>query len=346
MSEYNWSQNPFTFRIYPDLMIGYEDRHRRIRNSIASRNKFTLLVGETGAGKTNLLRSVERSVPGTVFYMAKPPITEQDLLMYLRDEVLQQGRISRWLRSYSLYNIHDAVNKKYDDQVVLLVDEGHEASTEVLEWLRTAIDHIDGMSVVAAGLPEFKDRLQDEVNTLYSRATDVVSLTSLDRDETIELIRKRIEEVGGSSTEPFTQAALLQVYEATDGFPRDVLRVCSDCVVTAADEGKTIIDEDDVRAVVDGADESSSEANTEAGGGQEREPALRRLTEKQAAVYGAVEENPQATSGEIVDQVGVEEYKSRSHAIRSVNNMLRRLMDQDLVTRERRGRNYLYSVAE
>jgi type II secretory pathway predicted ATPase ExeA len=357
MEKYDWEQNPFTFRIYPDLMIGYEDEHQRIKDAIDSNSKLTLLLGNTGAGKTTLLRRIEAEYMDSryLFYMSKPPVTEPDLLQYLENEVLDQSLLAQFMNSYSLYNIHDALNKKYTKQMVLLVDEGHEASIEVLEWLRTAMDHIDRLTVVAAGLPEFEGKLKDEVNTLYSRATDVVRLNSLDRDDTLELIRKRIEHVGGRSIEPFTQDAVIAIYEETDGFPREVLRVCNDAVVRAANKDKSIIDEDDVDAVIDDEDEngheetppaqqneSSNETNNP-GEAAEESVDLESLTDKQLEVFEAIKELEQATSGEIVEHMGMDDYKSRSHAIRSINNILRRLMEQELVTRKRKGRNYLYS---
>lgn len=353
MEKYGWGQNPFTFRIYPDLMIGYEDEHQRIKDAIDSNSKLTLLLGNTGAGKTNMLRRVESEYNGShhLFYMSKPPVTEPDLLDYLENEVLDKGLLSRFMKSYSLYNIHDALNNKYTKQMVLLVDEGHEASVEVLEWLRTAMDHIDHLTVVAAGLPEFEDKLKDEVNTLHSRATDVVRLNSLDRDDTIELIRKRIEHVGGRSIEPFTQGAVVKVYEKTGGFPREVLRVCNDAIVRAANKDKSIIDEEDVLEVIDEDErgpsqrnESSSETNSPSAGGNEKGSFdMDALTDKQMEVFEAIQKLEQATSGEIVEHMGVDDYKSRSHAIRSINNILRRLMEHELVTRKRKGRNYLYS---
>lgn len=368
MSRYGWERNPFNFQIYPDLMIGYEDEAQRVRNSIESGGKFTLLLGRTGAGKTNMLQRISTEYDDRpLFYMSKPPVTEEALLTFMRDEVLEPGFLARLRNTYSLYNLDEAVNRKYDEQIILLVDEGHEASVEVLEWLRTAIDHISSMTVVAAGLPEFETKLQDDVNTLYSRATEVVNLESLDKDHSIELVRKRIEQVGGSSIEPFTQSALLEIYDATEGFPREILRVCNDCVITAATADKSIIDEDDVRAVLD---ESSYGTNSDGEGGvnedegpdgpaepddAEQEPSdededdtmdLRMLTDKQRSIYDAVADLEEATSGEIVDHIGLDDYKSRSHAIRSINNILRRLMEQDVVERERKGRTYLYRPVE
>ncbi|MCJ7478660.1 MAG: AAA family ATPase [Candidatus Nanohaloarchaeota archaeon QJJ-7] len=354
IQRFGWERNPFNFRIYPGLMIGYEEEKERLRNSIESDSKFTLLTGDTGAGKTNMLKSIQREYSShPVFYMSKPPVKDSELLEYIRDEVLDPGFISRLFNSYSLYNIHEPLNSAYSEDLVILVDEGHEASTEVLEWLRTAMDHIDSLSIVAAGLPEFEERLDEEVNTLYSRATDIVRLESLDKDNTIDLVRKRIEQVGGSSVEPFTQSALLEIYDETGGFPREVLRLCNECIITAASEDKSIIDEDDVKRVID---ESSGETNNEGevDGADESEEAEEeteekeemKLTPKQREVYDAVKELEEATSGEIVGEMGFEDYKSRSHAIRSINNILRRLAEQGVVERERRGRNYLYRPLE
>lgn len=346
MREYGWERNPFNFRIYPDLLIGYEEETQRIRNSLDSDGKFTLLLGETGAGKTNMLRKIQKeySTKNPLFYMSKPPMTEANLFTYLRDEVLDPGIISSLFNSYSLYNIHQPLNQKYSDNLILLVDEGHEASNDVLEWIRTAMDHIDNLSVVAAGLPGFEERLQNEVETLYSRATEIIRLDSLDKDSSIELVRSRIEYVGGSSLEPFTQSAILEIYESTGGFPREILRACNECVVKAADEGKSIIDEDDVRGVLD---ESSDETNSDGGeSAGTQETTDRTLTPKQQSIFDAIEEIGEATSGDIVDHIGLDEYKSRSHAIRSINNILRRLSEQGLVERERQGRNYIYEISE
>ncbi|MFB6077032.1 MAG: BlaI/MecI/CopY family transcriptional regulator [Candidatus Nanohaloarchaea archaeon] len=190
---------------------------------------------------------------------------------------------------------------------------------------------------------------------MRSRATASVTLQSLDKDHSIELVRKRIEQVGGSSIEPFTQSALLRIYEATDGFPREILRVCHDCTVTAAEADKSIIDEDDVDDVLDeGADDmnseggaSGTETDADGTGGETTESGdIDRLTPKQRAVYDAIVDLEEATSGDIVDRIGAEDYESRSHAIRSVNNILRRLMEQDAVDRDRRGRTYIYRPAE
>lgn len=377
----DWEENPFNFKIYPELMVGYADEISAISDAVEAGNKFSIILGETGAGKTNLLKWLVSRYDDEydVYYMPKPPITNEDLLDFLEQEILQPGFVSRWFNNYTLYNIHEAIQEELDGQSLLVIDECHEASTDVLRWIRTAIDHVDDLTVVAAGLPSFEETLEDEIPTLHSRATAIVRLQSLDRDESLELIRQRIEKVGGRSLEPFTQDAVLRIYRQTGGFPREILRACNDCVVKGAREDVSLIDVNDVDRFVDVTREreedeavSDDEGGSSAGDGDGEdaqsppetdtaaeessedtedadEPALdwrdMNLTAKQERVMEILEEEGESTSGEVADVMGTDEYTSRNHAVRSINNILKRLMENDLVERERDGRSYAYRLA-
>ncbi|MDY6771129.1 MAG: AAA family ATPase [Candidatus Nanohaloarchaea archaeon] len=349
LEKQGWEENPFNFKIYPDLLVGYDDEIKELEESIDADNKFSIVLGKTGAGKTNLLRWLAAEYEGhrDVYYMPKPPTDNGDLLAYLKDEILQPGLISRFFRSYSLYNIHDELQASLSGPTLLIIDEGHEASTDVLKWIRTAIDHVEDLSVIAAGLPSFEETLQEEVHTLYSRATNVLRLECLDRDESIELIRERIAKAGGSPLEPFTQQAVMTIYERTRGFPREVLRACNDCVVHASREDLSIIDESDVKKIVD---DIEGGGELDVGDHQEERPAEEKeglnLTDKQEEVLEVLREEGRSTSGDVADVLGADDYTSRDHAVRSINNILKRLMENGIVDRERDGRSYVYFVEE
>lgn len=347
LDKFGWRENPFNFKIYPDVMVGYKDELSELDRAIKANNKFSVILGKTGAGKTNLLKwIVSQTVnDSNVYYMPKPPKNEENFLEYLRDELLQPGFFSSLFNSYSLYNIHHELDDELNEPSYLVIDEGHEASVEVLEWIRTVIDHVDNLSVITAGLPEFRETLSDEVHTLMSRATDIIFLSSLNKDETISLVKKRIERVGGNSLEPFTQGALLEIYDYTGGFPREILRACNSCVVEAAMEDFSIIDRSDVDNLLEG-NSVTRESNDEDESGSDEEKCLDdvSLTPKQRDVVEVLEDKGQSTSGEIADVLGTEDYTSRSHAVRSVNNILKRLMENNIVDRERNGRSYVYFV--
>lgn len=381
----DWEENPFNFKIYPELMVGYGDEISAISDAIEAGNKFSMILGQTGAGKTNLLKWLVSRYEDEfdVYYMPKPPTTNEDLLEFLEREILQPGLIDRWFNDYTLYNIYDELEAELEGQSLLVVDECHEASTDVLRWIRTAIDHVDDLTVVAAGLPSFERTLKEDIPTLHSRATAIVRLESLDRDESFELVRQRIETVGGRSLEPFTRDAVLEIYQRTGGFPREILRACNDCVVKGAREDVSLIDVNDVERfvnvndMVDRAEPDDDDADVEEGdaepttdtgdgtsdagqdedGDPDAEPAAdpadgRRpdwremnLTDKQERVMEVLEDSGESTSGEIADAMGTDEYTSRDHAVRSINNILNRLRENDLVERERQGRSYAYRLA-
>ena len=79
--------------------------------------------------------------------------------------------------------------------------------------------------------------------TLDQRITTRITLNSLTESETSDLIRKRIESVGGPGIKPFTEAAVSKIYQKTGGFPRSILKEC-DRLVNSID--RSIIDAPDI----------------------------------------------------------------------------------------------------
>ncbi len=342
LQKFGWRENPFNFKIYSDLFVGYKKELNTLNRAIEAENKFSVVLGETGAGKTTLLKWVTSHATrnnnvSNVNYMPKPPKSEENFLLYLKEEVLKPGFFKRIFNSYSLYNIHHELQKTLNEPYLLIIDEGHEASVQVLEWVRTVIDHVDNLTVITAGLPDFEDTLSNEVHTLYNRATNIVTLNSLNKDETFSLIRKRIEKVGGQSLEPFTQSAIIKIYDYTNGFPREILRACNSCLIHASQNDFSFIEASDVDEILGKEEVKKDEI-------EEEESKDFDLTPKQQEVVNVLDEEGACTSGQIADMIDTDNYSSRSHAVRSINNILKRLRDNDIVDREREGRSYKYFI--
>ena len=53
---FDWDSNPFSFKILPDLFVGYEKELGNISSGIENGSKFTLLLGPTGSGKTTMMK--------------------------------------------------------------------------------------------------------------------------------------------------------------------------------------------------------------------------------------------------------------------------------------------------
>ncbi|MBU0952997.1 MAG: AAA family ATPase [Nanoarchaeota archaeon] len=335
-SLFNWSQNPFTFTIFPKLFVNHEKEFGALFNSLNGGDKFSILFGPTGSGKTTMLRSLQERFDGhrDVLYLAKPPNTPEDWVTVFRRII--QGRLSFLSRKQiDLYSLTDALNQKLKTKRLLLfVDEAHEATRESLEWLRVIVDQVANLYIVMAALPTFERTLKENLETFLKRINTKVELGSLNRSETRELIKRRIERVGGSDINPFTSEAIECVFQQTGGFPREVLRICNDVATQALDKQLTTIHIDFFKDVSEPKEPERITPET-----------LEELPERQRKLLEVLAQKGTASPAQIVKALAAEGYKNRDNAVRSINNLLKRLMTQGFVERQKRGKTYKYQVS-
>lgn len=72
----------------------------------------------------------------------------------------------------------------------------------------------------------------------------------LDRAETEKYIRSHLEYAGGRQ-EIFTDKAMDEIFRESTGIPRRVNRICNSCLMYAGQQGKRLIDEHQVRFVLE-----------------------------------------------------------------------------------------------
>ncbi len=339
-SLFSWSQNPFTFGIFPQLFVNHEKELGTLFNALNSGNKFSLLVGPTGSGKTTLLRTLEKRFDATreVLYLAKPPTKPEDWIMVFGR--LLQGRFSFFSkgRPVDLYTLADRLNEKLRNRRLLLfVDESHEATRESLEWLRVIADQVNNLYVAMAALPSFEKTLKENLETFLKRVNTRVELGSLNKSETRELIKRRIEWVGGSDIRPFTGEAVDAVYQHSGGFPREVLRLCNDLTGQALERKLTTIDSDFLTHLQPNGRHAQTEERI-------APETVEDLPDRQKHLLQALAKKGEATPAQVVALLDPEEYKDRDNAVRSVNNLMKRLMVQGFVERRKAGKAYKYRV--
>ena len=334
---FRWESNPFTFRILPELFVGYEKETERITEGFSNGDKFSLLMGPTGSGKTTLLKSLECRFPEYkhVLYLPKPPKDPEDWIMVF-DRLVRPGLLKSLLSrrdETNIYNLSEKVNRKLgSDRFLLFVDECHEASIDSLEWLRTLVDQIDNLSVLLAGLPVFDNTLKGSLETFSRRINTRTELGNLTKAETRELVKKRVESVGGDDIRPFTSRTIEHIYERTGGFPREVIRLCNELANNALKSNISTIDADFLKDVEAPVARVSMET-------------VESLPERQKLIIDVMAGGGEFTPSDIVSSMGGEVYKNRDNAIRSVNNLLRRLMKDGFVERKRVGKTYKYVIS-
>jgi type II secretory pathway predicted ATPase ExeA len=335
---FNWKENPFSFKILPNLFVGYMKETENILDNIRSMDKFSLLLGPTGSGKTTLLKFIADKFDGkNIFYLSKTPKNPEDWVNIftnfigfgILERILQRGR------NLNLYNLGEWVNKKTRGRkIILLLDEGHEASMETLEWLRTLTDQIENLSIVIAGLPTLEQMLSENLETFMRRVNTKVELTNLTKSETRELIKKRIVWAGGNDIDPFTSETVQFLYEKTGGFPREVIKLCNNLVQKAIERNISTIDPNFL-------EEIRTETPKRVSMGS-----INNLPSRQKLFLELLNKHKELSPSEIVSNIELDGYRDRENAIRSVNNILNRLLKDSMLTRRRTGKTFQYKLSE
>lgn len=347
ISKWSWKENPFVLKIDPKLFVGYEEQVKAALKHIENKHKIALITGNTGSGKTTFLKWIEKNYDASKLYVSKPPENPEDFVDLFIDIFGLSFFEKLMRRKPSLYNLTNYINKKLKgNHLVFLVDEAHETNKNVLEWLRVLTDQIDNVSLIIAGMPVLEGKIKSELETLDQRVTTRISLNSLGRVDTKQLIQKRIENVGGKGIEPFTDAALEKIYERTGGFPREVLKLCDRLVNTALEkdldsiDAKVIEDHKEIELPKVRVDEPVVTFMPK----PPSEEQIRNLPYKQRTILEILSKKDWLTPTAIVEELDMKSYKSKGHAIRSINNILKRLMLDGYVQRESRGKAFMYAL--
>jgi general secretion pathway protein A len=123
---------------------------------------------------------------------------------------------------------------------VLIVDEAHHLSADILEEVRllsnleTSEDKL--LQIVLVGQPELDEKLDsNELRQLKQRIAVRTQLGPLDANETKRYIERRLEiaGAGSNSSQLFSQEAIVAVYRYSQGLPRVINTICENALITA-----------------------------------------------------------------------------------------------------------------
>jgi len=337
-TKFDWSSNPFTLSISPELMVGYSEQTSSLFSHVYNLHKFGLVIGPTGSGKTTLLMWLRAQLMAYKkifpYYVSKPPRSPKNLILLFKS-ILGYGFLDKIrYKKLTPFNLSKFILRRIRGKhFVLLIDEAHESSITNLEWIRTIVDSTPNLSAIFASLPIFEDNLATKLPTLSMRINTKVYLSSLSKSETESLIMKRIENVGGDGLKPFTSESVDKIFEITGGFPREIIKSCDKLIKDAAGKNISSISKSFVDQVL-------------------KTPEITKpielkviLSRKQKNILKIFNKIPNLTPNEIVDHLDLDSYKDRNNAIRSVNNILRRLLKNEFIQRKKLGNSYVYFLS-
>lgn len=245
-SFYNLKRNPF--QLTPDPFFLFSTpRHNEalatLYHGVRGHKGFVVLTGEVGTGKTLVLRCLlqllEQSSDVAYAYIFNSCLSTTEFLQYIANDfgLTASGRNKgEILFDLSKYVVARASKKL---TTLLVVDEAHHLSAEVLEEIRlltnleTAQEKL--LQVLLVGQPELNDKLDSpSLRQLKQRIAHRSHLAPLDLNETRGYIERRLQLAGATSNgcPVFLSEAIVAVYQHSHGIPRLINTICENALIT------------------------------------------------------------------------------------------------------------------
>lgn len=237
--------NYYPFSLTPDPRFivftpTYNDLLASLYYGIEMAKGLIVLTGEVGTGKTTALRWMLRRLDSTVLaaYIFNPHLSVEEFYYYLT-EMLE---IKDWSNKTALLM---QIGKILEDRhrrglrTVLIVDEAHELSDEILEEIRLLMNfELDSgklVQVILTGQPELQEKLkQSNLRQLKQRIALRCRMEQLASvDEVERYITERLTIAGAENPRIFTPEAIDFIYQCTQGIPRQINNLCDNAMITA-----------------------------------------------------------------------------------------------------------------
>ena len=244
---FNLTRNPFELTPDPSFLFSTK-RHNEALAALyygVRRHKgFVVVTGEVGTGKTLVLRCLlgllQQSRDIAYAYLFNSRLSPTEFLQYI---VADFGLSATGKNKTELLLElgHFLVSRGSQKMTtVLIVDEAHHLSPEILEEVRlltnleTAEDKL--LQIVLVGQPELDEKLDSVgLRQLKQRIALRAHLAPLDWDETKGYIERRLQIAGRDPQGEalFPEQTMKAVYRESRGFPRLINTICENALISA-----------------------------------------------------------------------------------------------------------------
>jgi general secretion pathway protein A len=255
-SFYNLQRNPFEITPDPSFLFP-TTRHNEALASlyygVTAHRGFVVLTGEVGTGKTLILRSLlgllqRRDVAFALVF--NPTLSAVEFMRYIALDFGLQAAGKAKDELIHVLNGFLLTRHQKGLTTILVVDEAHHLSSEVLEEIRLLTNLETSqqklLQIVLAGQPELDQKLDShELRQLKQRIALRCHLDPLNAIETREYMRRRLQIAGATGAlQIFSGPATEAVYTHSRGIPRLINTICENALLAGyAKHASTITSE-------------------------------------------------------------------------------------------------------
>jgi general secretion pathway protein A len=242
---------PFEFGASPSTLF-MSTPHREALSALEwgvahETSGFTMLVGETGTGKTTLVNALlaQHHERVQAAYVLNPRLRIEEImnlvLEQLKVENVPADRLGLWREIE-----RKIAQLEEGERIVVIVDDAQDLDDDCLEDLRLLSNcEANGnkrLHFILVSQPELLTRLRTpKLRNINQRIGARATLNPLKSDEARSYVDYRLRQKGGSVQKIFSAAALRHLIAQSGGIPRQINLLCNSAMLAAYAEGTGVV---------------------------------------------------------------------------------------------------------
>ncbi|MDD3653769.1 MAG: AAA family ATPase [Desulfotomaculaceae bacterium] len=243
--------NPFTKEIQADKLfisqdlLELESRLQYLQNT----RGIGLVAGEPGSGKSTALRKYVSELNPGLYKSCYFSLSNVTVLEFYQGLALELGEQPLHKKVAIFHQIQQAINSMYYERritPVIILDEIHLASNKLLEDLRLIfnfkMDSQNPFILILAGQPLIRSKLTLNINNpLRQRLVIKYIMQGLKLEEVKEYCSSRLK-LAGLIEDVFTDSAIEAITSSSNGLPRLINSLVTNCLLYAYEKKQRHID--------------------------------------------------------------------------------------------------------
>ncbi|WP_066189525.1 MULTISPECIES: ExeA family protein [Gracilibacillus] len=213
-----------------------------------------LLIGDPGAGKTYTLRAFKNSLNPALYHVVYFPLSTGGVMDFYRGLAYGLGEEPKFRKVDLFRQIQQGIERMEQERKItpiFILDEMHMAKDAFLQDLAILfnfqMDSSNPFILILAGLPHLKTRLHlNHHRPLAQRIIMRYQFQPLNKEDVTAYMEHQLK-LAGAKMPIFTETGLEAIALRSQGWPRIINTLASNCLLYGAQLKKQQIDEEIVR---------------------------------------------------------------------------------------------------